>query len=283
MQRIIACQECKRQWDVTRYEAGQKLRCACSHVMEVPEPRAHTPDVHHCEACGAARSAPTGACEYCGATPTEDAAKLSVVCPFCFHRTQKNSQFCSSCGETIQAGTLHSKAGKLKCPRCSSKKLFNRKVGAFFVDECTVCAGMWIPIESFDRLVKQQSEGSELSLEGSRTKGPKKAVLDQNVSYIKCPECDRLMNRFNFARVSGVIVDECREHGVWLDADEMGKIAAFVASGGLRALERYEEENDTPRAHVSIPAMSEFPNFKPEFRETNSGLSTILEVVRSLF
>ncbi len=41
------------------------------------------------------------------------------------------------------------------------------------------------------------------------------------------------MNRKNFARISGVIIDECRSHGGWLDAGELEKIRLFIADGGL--------------------------------------------------
>jgi Zn-finger nucleic acid-binding protein len=54
----------------------------------------------------------------------------------------------------------------------------------------------------------------------------------QRVEYRRCPECDVQMLRRNFRRSSGVIVDECREHGAWLDADELEQIAGFILSGG---------------------------------------------------
>lgn len=41
------------------------------------------------------------------------------------------------------------------------------------------------------------------------------------------------MNRFNFAGCSGVILDACKPHGVWLDADELRRIVAFIRGGGL--------------------------------------------------
>jgi Zn-finger nucleic acid-binding protein len=47
------------------------------------------------------------------------------------------------------------------------------------------------------------------------------------------------MNRSNFARSSGVIVDLCKQHGVWFDADELPKIIEFINGGGLeRAREK---------------------------------------------
>jgi hypothetical protein len=60
-----------------------------------------------------------------------------------------------------------------------------------------------------------------------------------------------MMNRRRFKRISNVIIDECVIHGVWLDADEMGAIARFVAEGGLaraeaqEALERRAGETQT--------------------------------------
>src|SRR5690606_39479191 len=53
------------------------------------------------------------------------------------------------------------------------------------------------------------------------------------VRYRGCPACGVLMNRRNFGRRSGVIVDVCKEHGVWFDADELTAVLEFVARGGL--------------------------------------------------
>jgi Zn-finger nucleic acid-binding protein len=41
------------------------------------------------------------------------------------------------------------------------------------------------------------------------------------------------MNRVNFGKRSGVIVDVCKEHGVWFDRGELTQAIEFVAKGGL--------------------------------------------------
>ncbi len=41
------------------------------------------------------------------------------------------------------------------------------------------------------------------------------------------------MNRSNFAKVSGIVIDTCKEHGVWFDADELPKIIEFIRKGGM--------------------------------------------------
>jgi Zn-finger nucleic acid-binding protein len=41
------------------------------------------------------------------------------------------------------------------------------------------------------------------------------------------------MNRINFKSISGVLIDVCSDHGVWLDKGELTHLRTFIASGGL--------------------------------------------------
>ena len=51
------------------------------------------------------------------------------------------------------------------------------------------------------------------------------------------------MNRVNFGRLSGTVIDVCRGHGTFLDAGELHRIVTFIQSGGLaRARARQLEE-----------------------------------------
>ena len=56
---------------------------------------------------------------------------------------------------------------------------------------------------------------------------------DSPVRYRPCAVCGELMNRFNFANCSGVILDSCKPHGVWFDPDELRRIVEFIRGGGL--------------------------------------------------
>jgi hypothetical protein len=63
------------------------------------------------------------------------------------------------------------------------------------------------------------------------------------VRYRKCVACGTIMNRLNFGRLSGTIVDVCRGHGTFLDAGELHAVVRFIQSGGLdRARERQIED-----------------------------------------
>ena len=63
------------------------------------------------------------------------------------------------------------------------------------------------------------------------------------VRYRKCVACGKMMNRLNFGRLSGTIVDVCKGHGTFLDAGELHPIVRFIQGGGLdRARQRQIED-----------------------------------------
>jgi Zn-finger nucleic acid-binding protein len=64
---------------------------------------------------------------------------------------------------------------------------------------------------------------------------------DYGVTYIKCPVCAKLMNRVNFGAKSGVIVDRCKEHGVWLDGGELRHLFEWMKAGG-KLLDQEKQE-----------------------------------------
>jgi hypothetical protein len=51
-----------------------------------------------------------------------------------------------------------------------------------------------------------------------------------------------MMNRVNFGRVSGIVVDLCKGHGVWFDPGELQSVLHFVANGGLERMRESEAE-----------------------------------------
>ena len=49
--------------------------------------------------------------------------------------------------------------------------------------------------------------------------------------WTQCPDCGEIMHRRNYAGASGVIIDFCKNHGVWFDADELPRLLAWIRSG----------------------------------------------------
>ena len=70
-----------------------------------------------------------------------------------------------------------------------------------------------------------------------------------------------MMYRRNYGRRSGVIIDLCKKHGAWFDADELPRILNWIRSGGLlkaneaRAADAAREERVKERVE-SLPEPS---------------------------
>ena len=97
------------------------------------------------------------------------------------------------------------------------------------------------------------------------------------MQYVKCPTCGQLMNRMNFARHSGVIVDVCKSHGTWFDRDELRQIVEFIGAGGLDAArdkERAQLELEKQRLKERERASASMPAYQPEEERDYGGVLT---------
>ena len=100
------------------------------------------------------------------------------------------------------------------------------------VRECGACGGLWLDPATLQRLCDAREQHTAIvGLLAGRA--PSTGAAADTVRYVPCPECHRLMNRVNFARSSGIIMDVCRPHGVWLDRGELERVVGFVDAGGL--------------------------------------------------
>lgn len=75
------------------------------------------------------------------------------------------------------------------------------------------------------------------------------------VRYVACPVCKKIMNRSNFAHRSGVVIDSCKGHGVWLEAGELGRALGFIDSGGLDRL-RDEQAHEITEAAARLEKLT---------------------------
>ncbi|HSB29816.1 MAG TPA: zf-TFIIB domain-containing protein [Pyrinomonadaceae bacterium] len=197
----------------------------------------------NCPMCGAATSSDSPRCRYC------EAILATVACPSCFAMMFSGSKHCPRCGASAERGDELIARDK-NCPRCRSE-LQMKTVGNEKVLECNGCGGLWLPTESFEKICVDKERQSAVL--GTASLAPlDRETLQAKVSYVPCPECSQLMNRANFARCSGVIIDVCKKHGVWFDRDELSRIVEFIRSGGLelsRAKEKTALEEERRRVH----------------------------------
>jgi Zn-finger nucleic acid-binding protein len=117
-------------------------------------------------------------------------------------------------------------------------------VGAGELTECNDCGGIWVEIADFEKIcADRQQQSAVLGAASLEVVQSVDRSESDKVRYVPCPKCRNLMNRINFARCSGVIVDVCKGHGTWFDRDELRRIVEFIRGGGLEAA-RTREKRD---------------------------------------
>jgi Zn-finger nucleic acid-binding protein len=249
-----ACGACRRQYDVTGFAPGTRLACQCGATFDVEHRRAHAPRALKCSNCGGVLAEAARKCEYCAAEITLEERRLDSLCPECSARMASDARFCMECGVRIDVQALAALPAESLCPRCKGS-LRTRAVGATSVIECQGCGGLWLGHAAFEGLCQRTDEG-KLVARSMPAAQVRRADVTESVAYLPCPTCRQLMNRKNYGGVSGVILDVCREHGVWLDHAELEKVLRFIESGGLdharrREVERLEEKKR--RAESTVP------------------------------
>lgn len=177
--------------------------------------------------------------------------------------------YCPSCG--ARRARAEGGARQAPCPACKGA-MRELAIGDTALLECARCHGTWVDAKTFEHICASQdaqaavlhrwshepsrSAGQTTRAGGSGAKPPKEI----DVRYRKCVACGTMMNRMNFGRLSGTIVDVCRGHGTYLDRGELHAVVRFIEGGGLdRARERQledlkEQEQRLRQAQLARPA-----------------------------
>ena len=182
------------------------------------------PQSLHCPDCGGAVESDKTQCEFCSSR------LKTVACPSCLGLMFLGAKFCEHCGRKTRSVEVLTDANAGDCPRCK-RPLESIRIEATTVRECNGCGGLWTSAETFESLcADKEQQSAVLNFVAKQSFDSRPA---SSITYVPCPDCKQLMNRSNFARASGVIIDLCKQHGVWFDADELPKIIEFIDNGGL--------------------------------------------------
>lgn len=113
--------------------------------------------------------------------------------------------------------------GQYSCPRCL-RPLNTYQAGAFEVDACLSCGGLFIDnaasrelVRAFDRDLIRVA--TTIGIGKGETVGP--GVYQKDLA---CPRCGSPLSPVNLPSASAE-VDICAEHGTWFDANELPKVA----------------------------------------------------------
>jgi Zn-finger nucleic acid-binding protein len=246
---------------------GGSVRCACGVENVVPReagasktsegtayrdaaPRSSEAGTLTCPFCGGPCSPDARACPHC------DVQLASVRCSHCYALHFFGARFCARCGKELELEPLLD-ATDAPCPRCG-KALSIVAGGApadfdgtAMIHECVACGGVFLDHHSLDQIL---SRSQALPPFHAAHAAPKSRHVLDPVRYVKCPLCHGVMNRINFGKRSGVIVDVCGAHGTFFDAGELTQAIEFAAKGGLAETARREEEHASKKATDPVVA-----------------------------
>jgi Zn-finger nucleic acid-binding protein len=157
------------------------------------------------------------------------------------------------------------------------------QVGDSAMLECERCRAVWVDAATFEHICASgESQAAVL-----HQFAPAARVDTQDaVRYRKCVACGTMMNRMNFGRLSGTIVDVCKGHGTWLDAGELHAIVRFIQGGGLdRARQRQiddlkDQEQRARMAEAMRPRAGGPIEFRSETSWSTFDLQALLDQLK---
>ena len=178
-----------------------------------------------CPSCSAPLENQKDECSYCGARIDKDLAAMH----FYTKATPESERKCASCQHTMD--TIDLKIGG------------NNSKESFLIEQCPECFSLFFDPGEIEALLEKSIHLPTL-VDHSKLKELIETQADDQyeVSYRPCPVCDKIMNRSNFGHRSGVIVDTCKEHGIFLDNGELRRLMLWRKAGGQTHHHQIEAE-----------------------------------------
>ncbi len=178
-------------------------------------------------------------------------------CKFCSAPLPAKGPICDYCGQrnpfnlrVFSKVEIEDKSADHDCPVC--KVAFdNINIGSkerIVVKRCNDCDGVFITEDVLEQLIKREkSERPKVDYKMLRfVQNNPRQQKESVIRYRKCPICESTMQRVNYRLVSGVIVDRCLRHGVWLDGGELRQLFEWKNAGGYAKKESKASRKTKP-------------------------------------
>lgn len=163
-------------------------------------------------------------------------------CSSCSAPLPANTQYCSYCGvrNDIDLQGKHDyrvvdSDGERICPICRHglQTISLDQADSLHIERCADCYGLFFDPGEIESLLERavapvHTVNLELLNNINRDRYPR----DDRVRYLKCPVCQTLMNRVSYGYRSGVVIDQCKKHGVWLDGGQISHLLEWKKAGG---------------------------------------------------
>ncbi len=202
----------------------------------------------------------------------------STVCVYCGARNEVDLR-------GVHEYTVKAPESPRTCPSCAAalRTIDVRADGKFLIEQCESCNGLFFdPNEIEALLAATVKHAYTIDYERIKTLAAEAPPRDE-VCYRACPVCGELMHRSAFGVRSGVIIDRCARHGVWLDSGELRRLMEWRKAGGQLLHEKRKAERDAQdrQARSARPVVLPVSLGEPK-RGDYAALIDALAFVRSL-
>lgn len=212
-----------------------------------------------CKSCSAPLLANTNLCQYCGVRNDVD---LHAKHPY-----------------TIDQSNL-----ERICPHCKKplEKINIQLDRELIIERCDDCFGLFFDLQELEVFLAHSV---------SHVTAINRAHLDninsdryarQVARYIRCPVCQEFMRRTNYAHKSGVIIDSCRLHGLWLDSGEVTHLMEWKKAGGQLLHGQVQREKLLHAKKKQQTDRLESHSQYPKYKETNDLETDLLELLSKI-
>jgi len=184
-------------------------------------------------------------------------------------------RYCDSLNDTnlrvVDRARRAGGASERTCPRCGVP-LVVEKIGkgeGVWIDRCTECFGIFFDPGEIETIVEQYAANPDWIDEDRLNAIVREETPTDDfnqVVYLKCPDCGKLMHRKAYGARSGIVTDRCKDHGVWLDGGELHRILKWHSAGGRNLADRKRREQEQQRRMAEA-----FDRMIQEFRFRNAG------------
>jgi Zn-finger nucleic acid-binding protein len=180
-------------------------------------------------------------------------------CKNCSAPLEPNTNRCRYCGVRndvdLQAKhdfSIQNPSSERICPECNIPlQTIDLNVnGHLYIERCGKCFGLFFDPGEVEALLDNTVSGEEtINLKHIQAINDDR-YQSKKFKYVKCPVCQILMNRVNFGYRSGVVIDQCRKHGIWLNNGEITHLMEWKKAGGqLLAQQKQQEQSETADAN----------------------------------
>ncbi|MCK9605897.1 MAG: zf-TFIIB domain-containing protein [Methylomonas sp.] len=173
-------------------------------------------------------------------------------CNNCSAPLLPNTQYCSYCGVRNDVDLLGkhdyrvvSRQSERICPECNVhlQTVALELQPPLHIERCSSCFGLFFDPGEVETLL-ENSVSPVFSVNQELLGNINKDRYQKNkpVKYLECPVCLNMMNRVVFGHKSGVVIDQCRAHGIWLDGGEISHLLEWKKAGGQILHEKKQAE-----------------------------------------